>query len=179
MSIAEEEGPRNIAYSNLNRYKLKVTDYFNIFCLLLSIFLSAQSIIGARKSKMSKNEKYNLLFRPMQEMCQSLAELDDEEFGDKLSIFMMMKEYFENGINFIPTPTIPIADKQVIIDNDTDLNGNNADVCQPNELASDKDSSDNSSDSSDQPISSMKLLKVKPAIRPRKKEQNNASTSQY
>lgn len=48
-------------------------------------------------NNLSKTEKYNLLWRPAQELCSAVSELDNEEFKDKLGIFILVKEYFEKN----------------------------------------------------------------------------------
>ena len=54
-------------------------------------------------SKMSTTAKYNAVFRPAQELCQSLIHLPQHEFVEKFKLFLIVKELFENKIDFIPT----------------------------------------------------------------------------
>ncbi len=51
--------------------------------------------------RLTSEEKYNMMWRPMQEMCQCFARFTDEEFYDNLALFMLIKEYFEKKVNFI------------------------------------------------------------------------------
>lgn len=51
-------------------------------------------------SSLSSSEKYNLIWRPAQEMCSAISVLDNEEFKDKLRIFLLVKEYFEKKLIF-------------------------------------------------------------------------------
>ena len=53
--------------------------------------------------KMDRKEKYEALFRPAQELCNTLKDLPMDQFRDKLNIFLYVKELFEKRIDFIPT----------------------------------------------------------------------------
>ena len=52
---------------------------------------------------MDSKEKYETLFRPAQELCNTLKDLPMDQFRDKLNICLYMKELFEKRIDFIPT----------------------------------------------------------------------------
>jgi len=54
----------------------------------------------ANKTRYTPEDKYNLMWRPMQELCQCFSRFTDEEFDDKLSLFTLIKEYFEKKVCF-------------------------------------------------------------------------------
>lgn len=51
-----------------------------------------------KQKSCTAEEKYNLMWRPMQELCQCFSRFNDDEFDDKLSLFMLIKEYFEKKV---------------------------------------------------------------------------------
>ena len=52
---------------------------------------------------MDKREKYNTLFRPAQELCNTLKNLPMAQFRDQFKIFLHVKDLFEKRIPFIPS----------------------------------------------------------------------------
>ena len=52
---------------------------------------------------MDRKAKYNALFRPAQELCNTLKDLPMDQFRDKMKMFLYMKDLFEKRIEFIPT----------------------------------------------------------------------------
>ena len=54
-------------------------------------------------NKLTRKEKYETLFRPAQELCNTLKDLRMDVFRDKLNVFLYVKELFEKRIDFIPS----------------------------------------------------------------------------
>jgi hypothetical protein len=50
------------------------------------------------KKRLTSKEKYNLVWRSSQELCNSFTSLNDSEFEDKFNIFLLIKSYFEKKV---------------------------------------------------------------------------------
>jgi len=97
--------------------------------------LNSLSAFENLNKNMDRKEKYDALFRPAQELCNTLKDLPMEQFKDKLSIFLYIKELFEKRIDFIPSilnsntiSELDIDSRTVELDlNDSDIQSNRDD----------------------------------------------------
>ena len=61
----------------------------------------------SKVSNLTKEAKYASIFRVMQEMAKIVASLPDDEFNDKLNLFMLQKKLLTNNIRYMPTVVGP------------------------------------------------------------------------
>lgn len=56
------------------------------------------SIDKSKIHQMDSKDRYNLCWRPMQELANYLSNLSGDSFEEKFSLFLLMKDYFEKNV---------------------------------------------------------------------------------
>ena len=108
-----------------------------------------------------------MLWRPAQELCTFLSELDEETFYDKFKLFMITKKYFEENKSFIPQPLNYQTNQSILNTTSMEPSANSS------QLNKSKNETNNKSLTKKKDnkliVSQMKLLKVNAIGRPIKK----------
>ena len=72
---------------------------YNVETVSSTISTSIAQLNSIDSSKqLSAKEKYNLVWRCSQELCNAFTSMNDRDFEDKFNIFLTIKSYFEKKV---------------------------------------------------------------------------------